>query len=163
MNQDVYRSKGNSGSSNCHERKWSALDDRNEHPMAAFCGSGNDVEQEAVQNSTQLQLSEELVYIKDSCDVNVTSTDVKAALSLQAALQAAIVVVISISIADSSRAEQITQELLQSSKISQITRQKTIIENSRNVEVTTTDAQVAVNIQLLLQLLLALIVELDIL
>ncbi|OIK11125.1 spore coat protein [Bacillus sp. MUM 13] len=139
------------------------MDDRNSHPMAAFCDSDNDVEQEAVQNSTQLQLSEELVYIKDSCDVNVTSTDVKAALSLQAALQAAIVVVISISIADSSRAEQITQELLQSSKISQITRQKTIIENSRNVEVTTTDAQVAVNIQLLLQLLLALIVELDIL
>ena len=123
----------------------------------------NLIEQEARQLNSEVQISEELIFIKDSCNVDVTSTDVKAALSLQAALQAAIAVIVSISIADGDRADRITQDLLQSSRIKQITRQKTIVENSRDVDIKTTDAQVALNIQLLLQLLLALIVELDVL
>jgi spore coat protein X len=159
MNQDVYRSRNEKH----EESRWSALDSNNRHPLSAFCDDDNAmIEQEAAQRNVQQQLSEELVYIKDSCDIRVNSTDVKAALSLQAALQAAIAVIVSITIGAGDNGEKITQELLQSSKISQITRQKTIIENSRDVVVETTDAQVAVNIQLLLQLLLALIVELDI-
>lgn len=155
MNQNVFRS-------NQRSENWSALDSNSRHPL--FCEeSVNEVEQEAVQVNSEVQISEELVYIKDSCNVHVTSTDVKAALSLQAALQAAIAVIISISIADNERANRITQELIQSSRTKQVTRQKTIVENSRDVDVITTDAQVATNIQLLLQLLLALIVELDIL
>ena len=67
------------------------------------------------------------------------------------------------SIADGFRADRITQELFQSSRIKQVTRQKTIVENSRDIEVRTIDSQVATNIQLLTQVLLALIVELDIL
>jgi spore coat protein X len=159
MNQEVYRS-----SFAKDEKRWSALDHDSKHPLSSFCKDDDiDIEQEAAQKKSEFQLSEELIFIKDSCNVEINSTDVKAALSLQAALQAAIAVVISISIADGDRAERITQELLQSSKITQITRQKTIVENSRDVDIRTTDAQVAVNIQLLLQLLLALIVELDIL
>jgi spore coat protein X len=159
MNQDVYRSRNE----NKEERSWSALDSNNRHPMSTFCDDDTAaIEQEAVQRNVEYQLSEELVYIKDSCNITVNSTDVKAALSLQAALQAAIAVIVSITMGSGENGEKITQELLQSSKISQITRQKTIIENSRDVVVETTDAQVAVNIQLLLQLLLALIVELDI-
>ncbi|MEC2788754.1 spore coat protein, partial [Bacillus thuringiensis] len=91
------------------------------------------------------------------------TTDTKAALSIQAALQAAIVVVVSISIADSEKADKITQELFQKSSIKQINRQKTFIKNSRNVTVTTTDTDIAVNIQILLQILLALLVKLNIL
>ncbi|WP_028393110.1 spore coat protein [Bacillus cihuensis] len=161
MNQNEFRT---SNSCEHSENRWSALDSRSDHPLAEFCGlrRGGE-EQEGRQENVEYQLSEELVYIKDSCDVRVTSTDVKAALSLQAALQAAIAVIVSITVGSSESAERITQELLQSSKISQISRQKTIIENSRDVEVVTTDAQVAVNIQLLLQLLLALIVEVDVL
>lgn len=157
MNQNVYRSNCNRS----EDRTWSALDSNSRHPL--FCHDENAVEQEAVQVNSEVQISEELIFIKDSCNVNVTSTDVKAALSLQAALQAAIAVIVSISIADSDRADRITQELIQSSRIKQVTRQKTIVENSRDIEITTTDAQIALNIQLLLQLLLALIVELDIL
>ncbi|RFU63075.1 spore coat protein [Bacillus sp. V59.32b] len=161
MNQDVYKSNERHER---HESRWSALDPCSKHPMDNFCkDDDNEIEQDATQKKSEYQLSEELIYIKDSCNVEVNSTDVKAALSLQAALQAAIAVVISISIADGDRADKITQDLLQSSKITQITRQKTIVENSRDVDIRTTDAQVAVNIQLLLQLLLALIVELDIL
>jgi spore coat protein X len=165
MNQNVFRSgcqDHNDHSDHCDDRRWSALDRDTRHPLA--CGfEENAIEQEAVQSNSQVQVSEELIYIKDSCDVNVTSTDVKAAISLQTALQAAIAVIVSISIADNEQANRISQELIQSSRTKQITRQKTIVENSRDIHITTTDAQVALNIQLLLQLLLALIVELDIL
>ncbi|MES1039465.1 MULTISPECIES: spore coat protein [Peribacillus] len=162
MNQNVYRSNCNTHEDS--ERSWSALDSASRHPLSGFCNDDDTrISQEAIQENNQVQLSEELIYIKDSCNVNVTSTDVKAALSLQAALQAAIAVIVSISIADADNAEKITQELIQSSNVKQITRQKTIVENSRDIDITTTDAQIALNIQLLLQLLLALIVEIDIL
>ncbi|TKI11187.1 spore coat protein, partial [Bacillus cereus] len=107
--------------------------------------------EEAIQTDEIDQVSEEYIEIVDSADVQVTTTDTKAALSIQAALQAAIVVVVSISIADSEKADKITQELFQKSSIKQINRQKTFIKNSRNVTVTTTDTDIAVNIQILLQ------------
>ena len=47
---------------------------------------------------------------------------------LSAALQAAIVVVVSISIADSEKADKITQELFQKSAIKQINRQKHLLK-----------------------------------
>ncbi|HFJ9406657.1 TPA: spore coat protein [Bacillus cereus] len=119
--------------------------------------------EEAIQTDEIDQVSEEYIEIVDSADVQVTTTDTKAALSIQAALQAAIVVVVSLSIADSEKADKITQELYQKSSIKQINRQKTFIKNSRNVTVTTTDTDIAVNIQILLQILLALLVKLNIL
>ncbi|RXI98668.1 spore coat protein [Anaerobacillus alkaliphilus] len=121
------------------------------------------IEQSAEQMNKEVQISEELIHIMNSCDVKVSTTDTKAAVSLQASLQAAIALIITISIADSSQAEKITQDLLQSTKIKQESIQKVVIDNSQGVNVTTTDTQVALNIQLLLQLLLALIVRLDIL
>ena len=152
MNQDVYYS------SKKEESRWSALDPKACHPT-----DDADVEQVAGQVDKTLQFSEEYIFIKDSCDVTVSSTDTKAAVSLQASLQAAIALVISISVASADQAEQITQELLQSTKTKQMNYQKTVIENSRNVQVTTTDTQIGVNIQLLLQILLALLVNLDVL
>ncbi|PGP93038.1 spore coat protein [Bacillus cereus] len=122
----------------------------------SFSKNANFLE-EAIQTDEIDQVSEEYIEIVDSADVQVTTTDTKAALSIQAALQAAIVVVVSISIADSEKADKITQELFQKSSIKQINRQKTFIKNSRNVAVTTTDTDIAVNIQILLQILLALL------
>ncbi|HDR6248526.1 TPA: spore coat protein, partial [Bacillus cereus] len=119
----------------------------------SFSKNANFLE-EAIQTDEIDQISEEYIEIVDSADVQVTTTDTKAALSIQAALQAAIVVVVSISIADSEKADKITQELFQKSAIKQINRQKTFIKNSRNVTVTTTDTDIAVNIQILLQILL---------
>ncbi|MDG5787990.1 spore coat protein [Evansella sp. AB-P1] len=152
MNQEVYRSSDSAKS------KWSALDPTHKHPL---CFDSEGDTQEATQENKTLQLNDEYILIKDSCDVVVNSTDTKAAINLQAALQGALVILISISIADSSQAEEITQELLQTTKMKQVSRQKTIIENSRKVEVSTTDTQIAANIQILLQLLIALAVELD--
>ncbi|MGY0214083.1 spore coat protein [Bacillus cereus] len=128
----------------------------------SFSKNANFLE-EAIQTDEIDQVSEEYIEIVDSADVQVTTKDTKAALSIQAALQAAIVVVVSISIADSEKADKITQELFQKSSIKQINRQKTFIKNSRNVTVTTTDTDIAVNIQILLQILLALLVKLNIL
>ncbi|KAA0806353.1 spore coat protein [Bacillus sp. AY2-1] len=119
--------------------------------------------EEAIQTDEIDQVSEEYIEIVDSADVQVTTTDTKAALSIQAALQAAIVVVVSISIADSEKADRVAQELFQKSSIKQINKQETVIRNSRNVTVTTTDTDIAVNVQILLQILLALLVKLNIL
>ncbi|MBJ7998079.1 spore coat protein, partial [Bacillus cereus] len=73
----------------------------NSHP---FIKNANFLE-EAIQTDEIDQVSEEYIEIIDSADVQVTTTDTKAALSIQAALQAAIVVVVSISIADSEKAD----------------------------------------------------------
>lgn len=155
MNQETYSFKTSDHSKN----RWSALDPDSNHPCSF---DEVDVAQEATQKFSNTQLSEELILIKDSCDVTVNTTDNKAALNLQAALQAAIVVLVNISILDGNQAEKVNQELLQSARINQVTRQKTVIENSRNVNVTTIDNQIAINIQLLLQLLLAVLVEINI-
>ncbi|HFK1461988.1 spore coat protein [Bacillus cereus] len=128
----------------------------------SFSKNANFLE-EAIQTDEIDQVSEEYIEIVDSADVQVTTTDTKAALSIQAALQAAIVVIISISIADSEKADRVAQELFQKSSIKQINKQETVIRNSRNVTVTTTDTDIAVNVQILLQILLALLVKLNIL
>ncbi|MGG1139377.1 spore coat protein [Bacillus mycoides] len=140
-------------------KKWSALDSSNPHPSF----KNANVSEVATQESKTYQISEESITIVDSADVEVTTTDTKAALSIQAALQAAIVVVISISIADSEKADRVAQELFQKSSVKQVNKQETVIRNSRNVTVTTTDTDIAVNVQILLQILLALIVKLNIL
>ena len=128
----------------------------------SFSKNSNFLE-EAIQADEIDQVSEEYIEIVDSADVQVTTTDTKAALSIQAALQAAIVVVVSISIADSEKADRVAQELFQKSSVKQVNKQETVIRNSRNVTVTTTDTDIAVNVQILLQILLALLVKLNIL
>ncbi len=135
--------------------RWSALDD-------CKCKHENTT-QEAVQVNDTVQVSEEYIFIKDSCNIDVKSTDTQVAVSLQAAIQVAIALVINLTIADSARAEQVTQQLLQSSVIKQANKQKVIIENSRDVKITTTDKDVAISLQVLIQILLALLVSIDIL
>ncbi|MRX71922.1 spore coat protein [Bacillus lacus] len=121
------------------------------------------VDQEADQVSTTKQVSSETIIIRDSCNVDVETTETQVAASLQAAIQVGIALVVNLSIADSSRAERVTQELLQKSTIKQVNHQKLVIENSRDVSVITTDTDVAVSLQLLIQLLLALVISIDIL
>jgi spore coat protein X len=52
---------------------------------------------------------------------------------------------------------------LQLSDIEQTNKQKIYIENSKDVEITTTDTDVALNVQVLLQVLVAIIVLIDVL
>ncbi len=152
------RSCGNDKGCGFDTGGWNALEAGCRHPL-----DNDGVAQEAAQVNKMIQKSYEQIVIKDSCDIEVTTTDTKIAVSLQAAIQAAIALVISVSIADSNKAEQVIQELLQSSKSVQVNHQQTYIQNSRGVRVTTTDTDLVLNIQLLLQLLIALVVAVDIL
>lgn len=146
------------------QERWSALNPAATHPMAPCRKEAEKSEAAAAQVTSDIdQLSSELIVIRDSCNVTVHTTDTQIAASLQAALQVAIAIVVNISIADGARAEQVTTELLERAQIRQTNRQRLIIVNSRDVEVTTEDTDVAISLQLLLQILLALIVQLDIL
>jgi len=153
---DMPEVQGRDISNQHRERRWNALDPTDRHP---FDNDTND----AQASIKSIQQSYEQVVIIDSADVEVITTDTQAAISIQAAIQAAISLVISISIADSNKAEQITQDLFAGIRTEQVNRQQTYIENSRGVRVHTTDTDAIVNIQILLQLLVALLVKLDIL
>ncbi|OCA91937.1 spore coat protein [Pseudobacillus wudalianchiensis] len=137
-------------------RSWNALDASSSHPLS------NEA-QDLTGTIETIQQSFEQIIVIDSADVEIVTTDTQAALSVQVALQAAIALVISISIADSDRAERITQDLLGRLRSSQVNRQQTYVENSRGVRITTTDTDLVVNIQLLLQVLVALLVRIGIL
>lgn len=143
----------------CHgnTKKWNALDPTECHPFDATVNQGQDDQLRNVQQSI------ESIVIKDSCDVEVSSTDTQAAVNVQVALQAAIALVISISIADSNKGDTITQDLNAKLQSMQVNKQQIYIENSRGVNVTTTDTDIAVNIQILLQVLVALVVRLGVL
>ncbi|WP_129709797.1 spore coat protein [Priestia megaterium] len=122
---------------------------------------------EIVQDADQLSLidqeSDELIWIKDSCDITVKTTDTQAAIGIQVAIQVAIAVVLRLTIADSEQNDGVLQDLLQLSDIEQTNKQKIYIENSKDVEISTTDTDVALNVQVLLQVLVAIIVLVDIL
>lgn len=142
---------------------WNALDEDVRHPIG-ICGNNNDDDlNDADQISEIDQSSNEVIIIRDSCDITVETTDTQIAASLQAALQVAISVVVNITIADSSRAEKVTQELLELSQIRQSNRQRLVIINSRNVDVRTMDTDVAISLQVMLQILVSLFAQLDIL
>ena len=121
------------------------------------------VGQGANQVSMLDQESDELIWIKDSCNVVVQTTNTQAAVSLQVGLQLAIALVISITIGDSDRGQTITQELFQQFNSEQTNRQRIFIDNSKDVNITTTDIDLAVNVEAMLQVLLALVVKLDVL
>lgn len=146
-----------------HRKEWNALDPSCKH--GGGCKFSHDDTQSAEQENKTIQVSEECIKIIDSCDVTVSTMDTKGALSLQASLQAALVIIVTIAIfgGDTDKAEKFSQDLLQTAKIKQINHQVTYIENSRGVKVQTSDTQIAVNIQLLLQLLIAVAVIVDIL
>ncbi|MBT2693819.1 spore coat protein [Bacillus sp. ISL-55] len=141
-----------------NEKKWRALD---------HCDTGKgkeaDVAQEADQKLITKQQSFEWIIIKDSECIDVHTTDTQAAISLQLGLQAAIAAVISIAIGDSDKSKAVVNEIKQVIKTKQRNTQKTIIEGSKHVEVKTTDTDIAVNIQALLQILVTLVAKLDIL
>lgn len=140
------------------EKKWRALDHCNDN------GNNNDgVQQNGVQAVSNKQQSYEWIIVKDSEGVEIQTTDTQAALSLQLGIQAAIAAVISVAIGDTDQGRAVAQDMKQFIKTKQRNVQKTIVEGSRNVTVTTTDTDLAVNIQAMLQVLVTLVAKLDIL
>lgn len=142
------------------EKKWRAMDHCDENHNN---NNSTDVLQEADQFVSSEQKSFEWIIVKDSEDVEVHTTDTQAAVSLQLGIQAAIAVVLSITVGNSDQSKAVVQDLKQFMKTKQKNTQKTVIEGSKHVKVTTTDTDLAVNIQALLQILLAIVVKLDVL
>ncbi|MEK4523417.1 spore coat protein [Psychrobacillus sp. FSL W7-1457] len=138
--------------------KWKALDhcDDNDHNNA-------DVQQNGAQVVSTKQQSYEWIVVKNSEGVDIQTTDTQAALSLQLGIQAAIAAVITITLGDTDQARAVAQDMKQFIKTKQQNVQKTIIEGSKNVKVTTTDTDLAINIQAMLQVLVSLVAKLDIL
>lgn len=140
-------------------KEWRALD----HCDDTKSDSKAISDQDANQVDVTKQRSEEWIIIKDSEDINVTTTDTQAAASLQLGLEAALAIVLRLAIADDNQVEDILQDFNQVSQTRQNNRQKTIVEKSKNIDIVTLDTDIAINLQLLIQLLLAVIVTLDIL
>lgn len=140
------------------KRKWRALDHCDDS-----CRNNGDVLQEGKQAVSTKQQSYERIIVKDSECVEIQTTDTQAAISLQLGIQAAIAAVISVTIGDSDQGRAVTQDLNQFIKTKQRNVQTTIVEGSRNITVTTTDTDLAVNIQAMLQILVAIVAKLDIL
>ncbi|MEK3977607.1 spore coat protein [Psychrobacillus sp. FSL K6-2836] len=141
------------------KRKWRALD----HCDTSCNNNNSDVLQDGEQVVSTKQQSFERIIVKDSECIEVRSTDTQAAISLQLGIQAAIAAVISVTIGDSEQGRAVTQDLNQFIKTKQRNVQTTIIEGSKNITVVTTDTDLAVNIQALLQILVAIVAKLDIL
>lgn len=108
------------------------------------------------------QESDECIWIKDSCNITVKSHDTQAAVSLQASLQLAIALVLSISLGSSDQGRVVAQEMLQKFDDTQSNKQKIYIENSKDCEIHTTDTDLSVNIQALLDVLLTLVAKVDV-
>jgi spore coat protein X len=139
-------------------KKWRALDHCDEPSQS------NAIEQqEADQVDVMKQTSEEWIIIKDSEEVHVTTTDTQTAVSLQVGIEAALMIVLRLAIASEDQVEDIMQDFNQISRIRQRNRQKTIVEQSKDVNITTTDTDIAINLQLLIQILLGVILSLEIL
>lgn len=120
-------------------------------------GGEIEIENESKQITKELQKIEETIIIRDSCDVEVLVKDKQFALSLQAALQAIIVAILYEYVGNYEKTREISQELFQLAIQKQITKQRFIVSHSKNVKIKSFDEQVEVNIQILVQLLVALL------
>ncbi len=142
-------------------KKWRALDHCDDN------NNNNTQDTDVLEDNSQVlkssQQSNEWIVVKDSEGVEVKTTDTQVAVSLQIAIQIAIAIVISITIGDNEQGRAVTQDLKQFMKTRQRNTQKTIVEGSRNVKVTTTDTDIAVNIQAMIEILVALVAKLDVL
>lgn len=148
---------------NCSQ---SCSNESSNRPQAVFNFSNNNddafIQQDGGEYAFMDQESAELIWVKESCNITVTSTDTQASVSLQAGLQLAIALVLNISIADSEQRNAVSQELMQQFSVAQTNKQKIFIYNTKDAVVTTQDTDVAINIQILLQVLLALVLLVDI-
>jgi len=100
------------------------------------------------------QDSDELIWIKDSCDIDVTTRDTQDATQVQLLLQT-VVFVLTILLAEEGKGQVIAQELFAAANIDQVNKQKIIIVNSKDVTITTTDSDTALNVQIVAQTLVS--------
>lgn len=104
----------------------------------------------------------QLVVVKHSENVEISLTNIQALINLQFALQLAIELILSVSLLTTAQNGRVIQDLTEVTHSSQRTVSTIVVENSRNVTVNETTADIAANVQLLLQVLLAIVAKLDV-
>ncbi|KLV28992.1 spore coat protein [Priestia megaterium] len=136
------------------EQKWRALD----HCKTGTHGAAIDQDADAV--SSIEQESFEWIIVKDSECVEVNTTDAQVAIQLQVAIQVAIAAVVAILTSNVNEGEIVAEEMTALLGTRQRNNQKTVIEGSINVKVKTTDVDIAANIQVAVQVLIAIFISL---
>jgi len=114
------------------------------------------IDQEADAFSLINQDSDELIWIKDSCEITVSTVDTQIATQVQTALTT-VIGVITATLVGNVDGQVIAQEVLAVANLSQVNKQKIIIVNSKDVDITTADTDVGSNIQVAIQTLTAVI------
>nr|MDH3163067.1 spore coat protein [Bacillus licheniformis] len=149
---------------------WIALDPECEHPGNDYhpsypkkklcddytCNCGRKgqngfIDSDLDQLHLNKQLSDETIIIKDSCDVQVSTEDTQTLASVMTVAQTLAVTIILAIIDDPDLAELVTTDLLQVTANKQTNRQKLVIDNSRNVHVTTEDTDTAIIVSTFVQ------------
>lgn len=128
-----------------------------------YCPSEGD---QIVESVLQTEYSEQGTYVtvivRDSAQVEILNSDFQAALSLQVTLQLALAIILSVAIADDAAYTRILNEIVDRIHEVQLTRRVIEIENSYNVQVQVVATELAFNLQLLLQLMLAIVAKLEV-
>ena len=121
------------------------------------------VSESADQYQFSNQTQNENLWIVNSSDVLVVTAQIQAAASIQLAIQLAIALILSIVIADEGESKAVYEDLLQLTATNQSMRQQTGIVDSHDILVVNVDLEASIQIQILLQILLALIAEFELL
>ncbi|MEB2268340.1 spore coat protein [Priestia megaterium] len=110
------------------------------------------IETDTRQEILSSQVSDSLIIVKNSCDVNITATDTQTVVIFQTFIQILTIFLLSIGL-DTNAIRLFLQEVSQAAKSIQLNRQRVIIKESRAVNVTTSNNDTAIFIQSFLQAL----------
>ncbi len=114
-----------STSNECHSCREKMARDHHQYEIIEADHNTNEaVSQDGDQYSFMDQESAEMIWVKESCNITVDSTDTQVGVSLQASLQLAITLVLNIAIGNTDRSEAVSQDLIQSFNADQINKQK---------------------------------------
>jgi spore coat protein X len=138
---------------------WRALD-KEEHPMKMRCKGKTSDSDSAVFNQDGAQVAKtdqsikEVIYIKDSCNVKVRSEQEQFAATINIGVNL-IISLLNIILDDG--VELVTQELLQVAKTTQSSKQKVVIVNCKDIDISLEDENTAVTLNLFLNIFVAIL------
>ncbi|MEM5003274.1 spore coat protein [Priestia megaterium] len=112
---------------------------------------------ETTQKILSKQISNSVIIVRNSCNVNVSITDTQTAITLQSLLQVLTFILTLIGL-DANSIRLVTTEVLLLTGVIQSSNHKIIIEDSRNVNTTATNIDTVIFIQSLTLILTILLV-----
>lgn len=124
--------------------------------------SGDQVVESVLQTEYDEQASYITIVVQDSAEVEILNSDFQAALSLQATLQLALAIILSVVIADEGTYNRVVNDIVTRIQEVQILRRVIKVENSYNVRVQVVATELAFNLQLLLQLMVSILAKLEV-